>query len=67
MKRFTFTFAYKGSQYSVYDNVQPVAPQITHDKRPTIVDTPLMLIFMMGYEGYCNLLTYKGSQRFLSD
>jgi len=25
-KHFTFTFAYKGSQWSVYDNVQPVAP-----------------------------------------
>jgi len=47
-KRFTFTFAYKGSQQSVYDNVQPVAPQITHDTWPTIVDNPFTLNFMMG-------------------
>jgi len=35
--------------------VQPVAPQITHDTWPTVVDAPLTLIFMMGHGGYCNL------------
>ena len=35
--------------------MQPVAPQITHDTWPTIVDAPLMLISMIGPGGYCNL------------
>jgi hypothetical protein len=54
-KHFTFTFAYEGSQKSVYDNVQPIAPQITHDSRPIIIETPLTLIFMMGQGGSCKL------------
>jgi len=54
-ERFTFTFAYKGSQQSVYDNFKPVTPQITQDTQRTIFDAPLMLIFKMGHEGYCNL------------
>ena len=39
--------------------MQPVAPQITHDTWPTIVDTPLTHIFMMGQGGYCNLFCIK--------
>ena len=35
--------------------MQTVAPQITHDTWPTIVDTPLTLTFMMGQGGYCHL------------
>jgi len=54
-KRFTFIFAYKGSQLSVYDNVQPVAPQISHHTCPTIVDAPLTFIFMIGQGGYCTV------------
>ena len=33
--------------------MQPVAPQITHDTWPTIVEALLTLIFMMGHGGYC--------------
>ena len=40
-------FAYKGRQYFVYVNVQPIGSQITQDPWPRIVDTPLRLIFMM--------------------
>jgi len=39
--------------------VQPVAPQITPDTWPTIVDAPLTLIFMMGHGGYCNLFCQR--------
>jgi len=70
-KRFTFTFAYKGSQYSVYDNVQPVAPQITHDTWPRIVDAPLTLRWpsfsRWGMEGIAICFAYKGSQWWLYD
>ena len=34
--------------------MQPVAPQITHDTWPKIIDAPLTLIFMMGHGRYCN-------------
>jgi len=47
-EHFTFPFAYKGSQYFVYDYVQPIAPQIANDTWPRIVNPPLTLIFMMG-------------------
>jgi len=49
---FTFSFGYKGGQYFVYDSVKPVAPQITQDTWPTIVDAPLTLIFRMWW-GAC--------------
>jgi len=39
--------------------VQPIAPQITHDTWPTIVDTPLMVISIMGQGGYCDLFCLK--------
>ena len=35
--------------------MQPVAPQITHDTWPRIIDALLMLTFMIGEGGYCNL------------
>jgi len=54
---FTFLFAYQGSQYSVYDFIQPVALQINQDTQPTIGDALLMLIFRMGHGKYCNLLS----------
>jgi len=41
-------FAFKGSQWFLYDCLQPVAPHITQDTRPTIVDAPLTLIYKMG-------------------
>ena len=47
-EHFTFSFAYKGSQYFIYDFVQPIAHKITQDKWPRIVDPPLTLIFMLG-------------------
>jgi len=54
-EHFTFSFAYKGSQYFVYDYVQPIAHKITQDTWPRIVDTTLTLIFMMG-QGACYYL-----------
>ena len=43
--------------------MQPVAPQITHDTRPTIVDTPLTLMSMMGRRGYCNLFCLESGPK----
>jgi len=54
-ERFTCSFAYKGSQYFVYDYLQPVAPHITQNIQLTIVDALLTLIFKMGQAGYRNL------------
>jgi len=51
----TFSFSYIGGQYFIKDWLQPVATQITQDTRPTIVDSPSMLVFRMGQEGYRNL------------
>jgi len=48
-ERFTVSFAYKGSQYFVYDNWQPIAPQITHDTLPRIIDALLTLILPQEY------------------
>jgi len=52
---FTFSFAYKGSQYFVYDYVQPIVHKITHETWPRIIDAPLTLIFRMG-QGPCYFL-----------
>jgi len=54
-KHFTLNFAYQGSQWSVYDNAQLVAPQIMHDTWLTMVTAPLTLNSMMGLEVYCTL------------
>jgi len=51
-ERFTFSFAYTGSQYFVYDNLQPIAPQITEDTWPRIFDAPLTLIMPGVYPQY---------------
>jgi len=51
-EHFTFSVSYQGGQYIVYDCLQAVAAQITHDTWSTIVDTLLILIFMMGQRGY---------------
>jgi len=54
-ERFTFSFPYQGSQYSVYDYLQPVAPMVTQDTWPTIVDAPLTLIVKIGMGRYRHL------------
>jgi len=46
--------------------VQPVAPQITHDTWPTIVDAPLTLIHMMGQGGYCTLFCLERTPKIRS-
>jgi len=46
-----FSFHYNGSQYFVYDYLQPFAPQITQDTRPTIFDAPLRFNFKMEQGG----------------
>jgi len=51
-EQFTFSFDYKGSQYFVYDYVQPIAQKITQDAWPRIVDAPLMLNFMIGQRAW---------------
>jgi len=48
-------FAYKGGQTLLCDWLQPISRVITQDVWPKIVDTLLMLIFLMGQGGYCNL------------
>jgi len=52
---FTVSFAYTGSQYFIYNYLQPIAPQITQDTWSRIVDAPLTLIFKMG-QGAFHLL-----------
>jgi len=49
---FTFSFAYKGSQYFVYDYLKPITPQITQDTWPRIVDARLTLILPRVYSQY---------------
>jgi len=51
-----FSFSYNGSQYIVYDCLQPVALQITQDTQPTIVGALLTLIFKIGQGGYRSVL-----------
>jgi len=38
------SFAYKASQYRIYEWSQPIAKQSTNDARPKIFDSPLTLI-----------------------
>ena len=49
---FTVSFAYKGSEYFVYDYLQSITHKITQDTLPRIVDTPLMLILTQVYPQY---------------
>jgi len=51
-EHFTFSFGYKGSQYFVYDYLQPVTHQITQDTWPRIVDAPLTLNLPWVYQQY---------------
>jgi hypothetical protein len=51
----TLPFAYEGSQYFIYDYVQPITHKITQDTWQRIVDAPLTLIFIMG-QGVCHFL-----------
>jgi len=52
---FCCSFAYKRSQWFVYNCWQAVAPNNTQDTGPTIVDTPLTLIFKLRQGGYSKL------------
>jgi hypothetical protein len=45
---FTFSFAYEGSKYYVYDYLQLVGPKVIHATWQIIIDAPLRLIVMMG-------------------
>jgi hypothetical protein len=44
----TFSFAYKGSLYLIYERLHPIATQMTQDARPQIIGSPLTIIFRMG-------------------
>jgi hypothetical protein len=46
------SFAYKAWQYLIDEWLQPIATQITHDVRPTIIDAPLTLILPWAYPKY---------------
>jgi len=46
------SFAYKASQYRIYEWSEPFAKQITNDARPKIVDAPLTLILPWAYPQY---------------
>jgi len=50
-----FSFSSKGSQYIVYDCLQPGALQITQDTRPTFVEALLTLVSKMAQGGYWSL------------
>jgi len=52
MERFTLSFAYKGSKYFVFDNLQPIAYNITQDRWPRIFDAPLTLNLSQVYPQY---------------
>jgi hypothetical protein len=45
---FNFCFAYKGSQYFIYDYLQPLTLQSTYDPWRRIVAAPLTLNFRLG-------------------
>jgi len=46
------SFAYKASQYCMYEWSQPIAKQMTNDARPKIVEAPLTLILSWAYPQY---------------
>jgi hypothetical protein len=52
---FAISFAHKGRQNLVYNWVQHIRSGFSQYEWPEIVDSPLMLIFMMGQGGYCTL------------
>jgi hypothetical protein len=49
---FTVSCAYKGRENCVYDYIQPIAPKITQDTWPEIMDAPLTLILPRVYPQY---------------
>jgi hypothetical protein len=51
-----FSFSYKGSQYYVYDHLQPVATETPQDTWALIIHAPVMIIFKMVQRGYLNLI-----------
>jgi len=53
-KHIAVVFASKASQYIIYIYLQPVAPWITQDAKPKLVDAPLTLIFTMWQGLYLN-------------
>jgi len=48
----TLAFADTASQYLIYDCLQPITTQITHDAQPKIVQAALMLILPGAYPQY---------------
>jgi len=48
-ERVALSFAWKASQYHIYESPQPIATQITNDARPKIVDPPLTIILLWAY------------------
>jgi hypothetical protein len=54
---FTYSFPHEGSQYFIYDYFHCGEPHIMQDTRPTIMDTSLTLIVMLGQGGYRNLFS----------
>ena len=50
----TFSFAYKCSLYLNYENLHPIATQITQDARPIIIHLPLTVMFRMGQGAFLN-------------
>jgi hypothetical protein len=51
-EHFPVYFAYKGSQYFIYDYLQPIANKILQDTWPRIVDPPLTHILPPVYPQY---------------
>jgi len=52
-------FALQGSQYLVYEWLQPFAIEVTHHAQPKIVDALLTLIFRMGQWRYGLLFCHE--------
>jgi len=60
-ERVALSFAYKSSQYHIYEWPQPMATQVNNDARLKIAEAPLTLIFSMG-QGACGSLLYLEGQ-----
>jgi len=59
-ERDAIVFDLKGSQYPVYEWLQPIATKVIQDAQPKIVDTPLALIFRMGSDHVVYSFAKKG-------
>jgi len=55
IERIALRFAFKGSQKSLHDLLQPIGGVISPDAWPKIIVALLTLICMMGQGVYCNL------------